>query len=96
MLHTYGDPLSLSLLYLPTNQLALVSVQIAKELYEAGAGRLIGTDPVPFIRVLSTINHVQYDSINVKYKDQQLLQGSTYAAPRTVLHTVTHPLSYTL
>ena len=62
-------------IYIPSD-LALVSTQIAKELYEAGAGRILGIDAAPFIRVLSTINHVQYDSINVRYKDQQLLQGN--------------------
>ena len=46
---------------------------IAKELYDAGVGRLVGVDPHPFIRTLSTINHIQYEAINAQYKDHKLL-----------------------
>ena len=46
----------------------------AKELYDAGAGRLVGVDPEPFIRILGSINPVQFESIKSCYRDQKLLE----------------------
>lgn len=39
-----------------------------------GAGRTIGIDAEPFIRILANINYAQFESLNRKYKDQQLLK----------------------
>lgn len=47
---------------------------LATELYDAGAGRSVGIDPKPFIRIFSMINKDQFDSINAKYRNQQLLK----------------------
>lgn len=46
----------------------------ADELYKAGAARSFGFEPEPFIRILSNINHVQFDSINNQYPNRQLLK----------------------
>ena len=46
----------------------------ALELYDAGAGRTLGVDPEPFIRILGNINDVQFDSINQYYRDNCLLK----------------------
>ena len=46
----------------------------AQELYAAGAGRTVGIDPEPFIRILPTINNVQFQSINEVYKDKSLMK----------------------
>jgi regulator of replication initiation timing len=40
---------------------------LAEELYKAGAGRLMGVDPEPFIRIFSKINNYQFDSISDEY-----------------------------
>lgn len=50
------------------------AAQYAKELYDAGAGRTVGIDPEPFIRILSGINHIQFESINEHYHQKQLLK----------------------
>jgi hypothetical protein len=49
----------------------------AKELYEAGAARSLGIDPEPFIRILPNINQRQFEAINRKYRDQQLIKDIT-------------------
>jgi len=58
------------------------ATKLAKELYEAGAARVVGVDPEPFIRILSTINHVQFESINAHYKNNELLEdiGKKFSA----------------
>ena len=48
--------------------------EFADELYEAGAGRLLGCDPEPFIRICSTISKQQFESINEKYNGKCLLK----------------------
>lgn len=48
------------------------AMALAEELYKAGAGRTIGADPEPFIRVFSRINSYQFDSINEVYKKKKL------------------------
>lgn len=50
------------------------SLRYATELYEAGAGRVIGMDAEPFIRILSVASKAQIDSINEKYKGKQLMK----------------------
>lgn len=52
----------------------LKAQQLADELYAAGAGRSVGINPDPFIRIFSTINKAQFESINEKYKGKQLLK----------------------
>ena len=47
---------------------------IADVLFEAGAGRVIGADPVPFIRHFSVINHAQFLTINQKYPKKALFK----------------------
>lgn len=46
----------------------------AQELYQAGSARTFGIDPDPFIRILGNINHVQFESVNSKYRNQQLVK----------------------
>jgi hypothetical protein len=50
------------------------ATKLAAEVYAAGAGRTIGIDAEVFIRVFSTISKPQFDSLNAKYKNQQLLK----------------------
>lgn len=52
----------------------ITATRLATELYDAGAGRTIGIDPNPFIRIFSTINRAQFESLNEKYKGKQLLK----------------------
>lgn len=51
--------------------------QYAKELYDAGAGRTIGMDPEPFIRILANVSRKQFESINQHYPSQQLVKDIT-------------------
>lgn len=44
----------------------------AKRLYDAGAGKTIGTDVKPFIEIFSKLSKAQFDSINEVYKGRQL------------------------
>lgn len=48
--------------------------RLAKEIYAAGAGRTVGIEPEVFIRVFSTINMPQFNSINEKYNNKRLLE----------------------
>lgn len=48
--------------------------EYADELYEAGAGRMLGCDPEPFIRICSIISKQQFESINEKYNGKCLLK----------------------
>jgi hypothetical protein len=50
------------------------ALRYAQELYEAGAGRTIGINAEPFIRILSVASKAQIDSINEKYKGKQLMR----------------------
>mmetsp|Transcript_6253 Transcript_6253/g.5586 ORF Transcript_6253/g.5586 Transcript_6253/m.5586 type:complete len:600 (+) Transcript_6253:141-1940(+) len=50
------------------------AIQYAQELYEGGIGRTLGIDPEPFLRILSNINYIQFESINNVYKDQKLVK----------------------
>ena len=51
----------------------------ADELYNAGAakGMMSSVDAEPFIRILSTINPVSFESINAKYPKNQLIKDIT-------------------
>jgi hypothetical protein len=51
--------------------------KLADELYAAGGARNIGMVAEPFIRILGTINRPQFESINDKYKGQQLIKDIT-------------------
>lgn len=51
-----------------------IAIQLADEVYKAGAGRTIGVDASVFIRVFSTINKEQFDSLNEKYKGKALFK----------------------
>eukprot|EP01038_Epipyxis_sp_PR26KG_P011047 gene11047-14832_t len=53
---------------------AQVASMYANELYTATQSKTIGIDPAPFIRILSKINHQQFESINEQYPKQQLMQ----------------------
>jgi len=48
--------------------------EFADELYEAGAGRMLGCDPEPFIRICSTVSKQQFESINEQYNGKCLLK----------------------
>jgi hypothetical protein len=51
-----------------------VAVQLAQQLYDAGAARTLSCDPEPFIRILGNTNSIQFDSINAQYRNQALLK----------------------
>lgn len=53
------------------------ALRYAEELYEAGAGRYVGINAEPFIRILAVANKAQIDSINEKYKGKQLVKDIT-------------------
>jgi uncharacterized protein YukE len=50
---------------------------LANELYAAGAARTVGMDPEPFIRILATVNHKQFESINNQYPGKNLVKDIT-------------------
>eukprot|EP01031_Cornospumella_fuschlensis_P004206 gene4206-5259_t len=49
----------------------------AQELYAAGAGRSLGMDPEPFIRILGSVSRRQFESINEQYPNKQLVKDIT-------------------
>lgn len=51
----------------------IVAQQYANELYAAGAGRTLGIDPEPFLRILPYLSHQQFLSVNNCYKDRKLI-----------------------
>lgn len=51
--------------------------RLAKELYDAGAGRTLGFDPDPFINILVNISNAQFESINEHYMNKQLIKDIT-------------------
>ncbi len=50
------------------------ALRYAQELYDAGAGRTIGIDAEPFIRILSVASKAQIDSVIEMYKGKQLMK----------------------